>query len=86
MSMYFLPFVPCKRAAALIDKRSATGISFYENFQLFLHKSICAGCQCYEKQSAFIDRFSEKMHSIVREQKVLPPDVKARMIEKILKK
>jgi hypothetical protein len=86
MSMHLLPFVPCRRAAALIDKRAATGISYYENLQLFLHKSICAGCQCYEKQSAFLDQVSKKVHSIVSEPKRLPHEVKMRMIETLKKK
>jgi hypothetical protein len=86
MNMHLLPFVPCRRAAALIDKREATGISSYENFQLFLHKRLCEGCQCYEKQSAFLDQVSQRIHSIVSERKELPTGVKARIIETLSKK
>lgn len=86
MTKYLFPFVPCRRAAALIDKRAATGISFYENFQLFLHKRLCEGCQCYEKQSAFLDLASKKIQSMVAAPKRLPNDVKSRILSELKKK
>ena len=46
----------CKKAASLIDKKVEVKLSWKENMQLTMHKSMCDDCTAYEKQSKFIDK------------------------------
>jgi len=46
----------CKKAAALIDKKAEVKLSWKENMQLHMHKSMCDGCTAYEKHSKIIDK------------------------------
>lgn len=46
----------CKKAARLIDKKYEVKLSWKENLQLTLHKSMCSACNAYEKQSKIIDK------------------------------
>ncbi len=46
----------CKKAATLIDKKAEVKLSWRENMQLTMHKSMCDACTAYEKQSKFIDK------------------------------
>ncbi len=46
----------CKRASALIDKKIEMKLSWKENMQLTMHKSMCGACSAYEKQSKLIDK------------------------------
>ncbi len=45
----------CKKATALMEKRSLIKLSFIEKVQLGLHKNMCDACTAYEKQSKKID-------------------------------
>lgn len=45
----------CKKASALIDKKIEIKLSWKENMQLTMHKSMCDACTAYEKQSKKID-------------------------------
>lgn len=54
----------CKKATELIEKKFLTKLSFKENLQLHLHKSICDACTAYEKQSKRIDEILQSnIHS-----------------------
>ncbi len=53
--MNFL-ILSCKKAAALIDKKSEVKLSLMENMQLAIHKTMCDACSAYEKQSILIDK------------------------------
>ena len=46
----------CKKAASLIDKKAEVKLSWKENMQLTMHKSMCDACTAYEKQSKLIDK------------------------------
>ncbi|PKL78495.1 MAG: hypothetical protein CVV25_11440 [Ignavibacteriae bacterium HGW-Ignavibacteriae-4] len=46
----------CKKAATLIDKKAEVKLSWKENMQLTMHKSMCETCSAYEKQSKFMDK------------------------------
>ncbi len=45
----------CKKATMLIEKKLLIKLSFKENVQLTLHKSMCDACTAYEKQSKKMD-------------------------------
>ena len=45
----------CKNATELIEKKLLIKLSFKENVQLQLHKSMCSACTAYEKQSKKMD-------------------------------
>ena len=46
----------CKKASALIAKKAEVKLSWKENMQLTMHKSMCDVCAAYEKQSKLIDK------------------------------
>ena len=54
----------CKKATTLIEKKLLVKLSFKEEVQLTLHKSMCSACTAYEKQSKLID---EILHSHINE-------------------
>ena len=45
----------CKKAASLIDKKAEVKLTFNEGMQLHVHKSMCAACTAYEKQSLLLN-------------------------------
>ena len=47
----------CKKASALIDKKSVIKLSLKENIMLTMHKSMCDACTAYGKQSKLLDKF-----------------------------
>lgn len=47
----------CRKATELIEKKSLDGLSYKENVQLRMHKSMCDACTAYEKQSKLLDKF-----------------------------
>lgn len=53
--MHFL-FLSCMKAAGLIDKKAEVKLSWKENLQLLMHKSMCDACTAYEKQSLLLDK------------------------------
>ncbi len=53
--MNFL-ILSCKKAVALIDKQAEVKLSWMENMQLTIHKTMCDACSAYEKQSILIDK------------------------------
>lgn len=55
MLMNFL-MLSCKKAASLIDKKVEAKLSWKENIQLTMHKSMCNACTAYEKQTKLIDK------------------------------
>lgn len=50
----------CKKATELIEKKLLVQLSFKENIQLQLHKSMCSACTTYEKQSKKLDELFHK--------------------------
>ena len=50
----------CKRATALMEKRSLIRLSVKENIQLKFHTKLCNACSTYQKQSKEIDTLLEK--------------------------
>lgn len=50
----------CKKATELIEKKLLIKLSFRENLQLQLHKSMCSACTAYEKQSKKMDELFHK--------------------------
>ena len=50
----------CKRATELIESKLLVKLSFKENVQLQMHKSMCSACTAYEKQSKKLDEFISK--------------------------
>lgn len=50
----------CKKATMLIEKKVLFGLSWKENIQLRLHKSMCDACTTYEKQSKLLDKLLHK--------------------------
>jgi hypothetical protein len=53
--MMNLLMLSCKKATELIEKKSIFKLSFRENLQLQMHKSMCDACKSYEIQSQKID-------------------------------
>lgn len=51
-----LLMLSCKKATELIEKKLVINLSFKENMQLQLHKTMCDACTAYEKQSKKIDQ------------------------------
>lgn len=45
----------CKKATALIEKKSVLKLSTREKVMLHVHTSVCDACMYYEKQSKLID-------------------------------
>ena len=57
----------CKKAASLIDKKAEVKLSWKENMQLHMHKSMCDACTAYEKQSKLIDKALHNHIHIMKE-------------------
>lgn len=50
-------FLSCKTATELIEKNLFSELSLREKIQLSLHKSMCAACTKYSKQSEELDHY-----------------------------
>ena len=50
----------CKKATTLIEKKLLVKLSFKEEVQLKLHKSMCSACTAYENQSKKMDELFHK--------------------------
>lgn len=48
-------FLSCLKATGLVEKRFHVRLSFRENLQLEIHKSMCSACRMYEKQSSVLN-------------------------------
>lgn len=79
-------FSTCKQVAALIDKRSFGSISLRERLHVSLHKWNCKCCQGYQKQSELLDKFSSVVVNKQNKKRVLPDNVKLRIIESLREK
>lgn len=76
----------CKKATALIEKRSVTPLSFSESVRLRIHKSVCDACTAYEKQSRSIEALLNKQLSDPDEQTVVSnPELKDRILRNVPK-
>jgi hypothetical protein len=76
----------CKKATALIEKRSVAPLSFTESIQLRIHKSVCDACAAYEKQSRSIDALLNKQHRDPDDQTVISnPQLKDRILRNMPK-
>ena len=47
----------CKKASALIDRKSLVGLTTKERMRLKMHVSMCDACTTYQKQSLLLDKF-----------------------------
>jgi hypothetical protein len=83
-SLQFL-LLSCKKATALSDKKSETGLTWTENVQLRMHISICDGCKTYIKQSEIIERTLHLHFGKLKEQE-LPVEENKELKERILSK
>ena len=61
-----------QKATTLIEKKLLVKLSFKEEVQLTLHKSMCSACTAYEKQSKLMD---EIFHNHIYEDNKAIPDV-----------
>lgn len=79
----------CRKATALMDKRSAMELSLKEKLQLKFHLSICKGCRAYEKQSVILQqiltRYTQK-NALEEVQQLTNNDLKINIIKKIQEK
>jgi hypothetical protein len=80
-----LLMLSCKKATELIEKKSLVGLSFRENFQLRIHKSMCDACSAYEKQSLKIDELLKNQAAALpgSEKKETNPQLKDKIISKL---
>lgn len=79
----------CRKATALMDKRTTVQLSLKEKLQLKFHLSICKGCRAYEKQSVilqqFLTQYTQKT-SLEEIEQLINNDLKIKVIEKIQQK
>lgn len=79
----------CRKATALMDKRSAMELSLKEKLQLKFHLSICKGCRAYEKQSVILQQiltqFTQK-NALAEVEQLLNNELKINIIKKIQEK
>ena len=54
----------CKKAAALIDRRSVAPLALTERAQLWMHVNICHGCKAFKHQSDTIDHLLERERAV----------------------
>ena len=77
-------FLSCLKATELIEKKMHFHLSFRENLQLKLHKSMCQACKLYENQSHLIDTgISRHIARLGKEQPVDLEQLKQK-IQKVL--
>ena len=81
--MNFL-MLSCKKASALIDKKSLFGLTWKEKVMLHMHTSMCDFCTAYQKQSKLIDGVLHK-HISASEKNILLVENKE-LKEKIISK
>lgn len=54
----------CKKASALIDRKSLISLTTKEKMRLKMHVSMCDACTAYQKQSLLLDKlFYNHIHS-----------------------
>ena len=83
--MNFL-FLSCKKSSELIEKRSAFGLSFYEQIRLLIHIGMCSGCTAYQKQSLSLDNtFKQINQSCDSQLENSEPDSSEDLKRKIIK-
>lgn len=73
----------CKKATALIEKRSVTPLSITESVRLRIHKTVCDACTAYEKQSRTIDTLLNKQIVESDGKTVSNQDLKDRILQNI---
>ena len=76
----------CKKATELVEKKTVLGLSWSENIQLKMHLTMCSVSRKSESQSRIIDFFLEQINSKNPLNKMLPKEVKDKIITEIEKK
>ena len=71
----------CKRATELVDRRGLEPLSLVDNLRLNIHLKMCAACNRYQKESAFLDAQLSQGFSFTR--KGLSNEEKERIIARI---
>lgn len=75
----------CKKASALIDKKSVTKLSLKENVMLKMHTSMCDFCTEYQKQSKVLDDMLHK-HIHTHDELQVPQIINNELKEKLISK
>ncbi len=78
-------FLSCLKATEFIEKKLNHKLSFKEEIQLKVHKSMCKACSNYEKQSKLIDKvLSETKIENIKKEEII--SLKESIIKKIAEK
>lgn len=64
MGLMQLLLLSCKKAAALIDRRTVAPLAPTERAQLWMHLNICYGCKAFKHQSDTIDHLLEQDRAV----------------------
>ncbi len=79
--MNFL-MLSCKKASALIDKKTLLGLTLKERVMLKMHTAMCTACTAYNKQSRFIEHALHEHFNTGTEQ-LNTKELKAQIISKL---
>lgn len=60
MGLMHTLLLSCRKAAALIERRSFAPLPAGLSVQLWMHTRICAGCKAFQHQSEVIDTLLEQ--------------------------
>lgn len=52
----------CKKSSGLLEKQQVEGLSLSERWSLWLHMTICKGCQHWKKDSQQLDSAIQYLH------------------------
>jgi len=78
-------FLSCLKATEFIEKKLNHKLSFKEEIQLKVHKSMCKACSNYEKQSKLIDKvLSETKIENIKKEEII--SLKESIVKKIAEK
>lgn len=80
--MHFL-MLSCNKATELIEKRTIFKLTFKENVQLKMHKTMCDACTAYEKHSKQIDDLLQNNISNIEINTISNQELKSRIINKL---
>lgn len=81
-------FISCQKASELIDAKTYTKLSLWEQYQLQVHVSICKTCNRYKLQSGLIEKMLRSKFAFTDESQglhLLPNHVKKNIIKKLKK-
>jgi hypothetical protein len=73
----------CRKAAFLIEKQQAEGITSKEESELEYHLNICEMCRVFEKQSTVINQFVKKLSGVKKSELRLDDGFKEQLQKQI---